>query len=326
MVASASRDTAATRVQTCALRQRQPHRRQFVQRHPHQRRAQHRQRRQILQRIVEQLQQAQQVGDLHALVKTAARHHQRNAQPREFARVTLRLAGRRTQQHRHVRPLTGRISPDVSSRTRCPSSFNSRRRNATSRASLPASSRFINSVQRRIRPRPAASVRQPFNRSMQFHARRRVLRRRSVRRGFPRRRNAAAPSSSKGHAADLAAHQRAEQRVEEIQHGFRGCGNCPPAESPGPRRRATSRRNAGRCAGRPGGSGRCFASRRPRENGSPPPLAAERLQDGVLRLVDVLVFIHKDKAKLLAPMARRWRWAVRVARSHKSRSACCSRS
>ena len=58
-------------------------------------------------RIVQQLQQAQQIQDFRAVVKSAALDDQRHARALKFLRVNFRLARRRTQQHRHVAPFGG---------------------------------------------------------------------------------------------------------------------------------------------------------------------------------------------------------------------------
>ena len=89
-----------------ALR-RQPDLRQFVQRQADERRAQHGDGRHVLQWIVQQLQQAQQIQDFAAVVKSAALDHQRDARALKFLRVNFRLARRRTQQYRHVAPFGG---------------------------------------------------------------------------------------------------------------------------------------------------------------------------------------------------------------------------
>ena len=89
-----------------ALR-RQPDLRQFVERQADERRTQHGDGRHVLQWIVQQLQQAQQIQDFTAVVKSAALDHQRHARALKFLRVNFRLARRRAQQHRHVAPFGG---------------------------------------------------------------------------------------------------------------------------------------------------------------------------------------------------------------------------
>ena len=78
--------------------------REFIDRQADERRAQDRQQRQVLHRIVEQLQQAEQVADFSGAVKIFALHVQRDAHAIEFARENLRLVPRRAQQHDHVAP------------------------------------------------------------------------------------------------------------------------------------------------------------------------------------------------------------------------------
>ncbi len=77
---------------------------QFVERQTDQRRMEHGQDRHVLQRVVEQLKQAQQVGDFGALVESASGDLQRDIEPGEFLGVTFGFVGRRTQQHGHVAP------------------------------------------------------------------------------------------------------------------------------------------------------------------------------------------------------------------------------
>ena len=86
---------------------RQPDLRQFVERQAGERRTQHGDGRNVLQGIVQQFQQAQQIQDFSAFIKSAALDHQRHARALKFLRVNFRLARRRTQQHRHVAPPGG---------------------------------------------------------------------------------------------------------------------------------------------------------------------------------------------------------------------------
>ena len=81
--------------------------RQFIQRATDERRAQHGDARNILQRIVEQLQQAQQIQNLAAVIKSAALDNERNSGAVKLLRKNLRLAGRRPQQNGHVAPFDG---------------------------------------------------------------------------------------------------------------------------------------------------------------------------------------------------------------------------
>ena len=82
----------------------EPDGRQFVERQADQRRMEHGQDRHVLERVVEQLKQAEQVGDFGALIEAASGDLQRDVEPGEFLGVTFGFAGWGTQQHRHVAP------------------------------------------------------------------------------------------------------------------------------------------------------------------------------------------------------------------------------
>ena len=118
------------------LLRRQPDFRQFVERAADERRAQHGDARHVLQRVVEQLQQAQQIQNLAGIVKSAARDHQRHARALEFLRKNFRLARWRraaTPPCRAIRP-RGKLFLS-SSQISWPKFFNSS--NATRAAALP---------------------------------------------------------------------------------------------------------------------------------------------------------------------------------------------
>ncbi len=63
--------------------------------------------RQILQRIVKHLKEAEQVGNFDALVKAAPLNQQRYFEPGEFLGVTLGFVRRRTEEDRNVTPFHG---------------------------------------------------------------------------------------------------------------------------------------------------------------------------------------------------------------------------
>ena len=85
----------------------QPNLRQFVEGQAGERRTEHGDGRHVLQWIVQQLQQAQQIHDFIAVVKSTALDNERHARALKFLRINFRLARRRTQQHRHVAPPGG---------------------------------------------------------------------------------------------------------------------------------------------------------------------------------------------------------------------------
>ena len=129
--------------------------------------------RHVLQRIVEQLQQAQQIQNLAGVVKSAALDDQRHAGALEFLRKDFRLARRRAQQHRHVAPFDRAKGFFSSSQISWPEFFNSPNRSATSRASFADSSKSANrsssvSLASGSAPRSRAS----FEAQEQFRARR----------------------------------------------------------------------------------------------------------------------------------------------------------
>ena len=66
--------------------------------------------------------------------------------------------------------------------------------------------------------------------------------------------------------------------------------------------RASLGRNRGRFSDRQGGNDKCSASRRRRENGlRPRRRGSRRGDDFILRGIDVLIFVHENKAKFFAP-------------------------
>ncbi len=83
----------------------QPHGNEFIRVQPDQGRAQHRQQRDVLPGVVEQQEEADQIADLDRIKKSPAIGGQRNAGARKRAGVNLRLAGGGPQQHGHVAPL-----------------------------------------------------------------------------------------------------------------------------------------------------------------------------------------------------------------------------
>ena len=185
---------------------RQPDFRQFVERQTDQRRAQHRDARNVLQRIVEQLQQAQQIQDFRALEKSAALDHQRHAGPLEFLRVSLRLvraANAAAPPCRAIRPDGKPFAP--SSQISCRASFNSFNRSASNRASFSVSSRSGQIVRAGFAFRIRLAAPAFFEMQKQFGPRRRISGQAEAPRAFPanriaialRRHNATPPTSSR---------------------------------------------------------------------------------------------------------------------------------
>ena len=66
---------------------------------------QHRQHGQILQRVVQHLQQVDQVGNFKALVKAAPLHVQRYVKARKLPGIPLRFVCWRPEQDRHITPI-----------------------------------------------------------------------------------------------------------------------------------------------------------------------------------------------------------------------------
>src|ERR1035437_8994987 len=86
---------------------REPDFRQLVQRQADERRTQHGNARHVLQRIVQQLQQAQEVENFRTLKKSTARHVERYVSVREFLGKNFRASAWRAQQNDNVTPFDG---------------------------------------------------------------------------------------------------------------------------------------------------------------------------------------------------------------------------
>ena len=91
---------------------------EFVHVQADQRRVKHGNRRQILQRIVQHLKQANEVQNFHAFIKAAALDLKRHVSSGELFCVTLGLARWRTEQNCHVAPFSRtklliRLIPDL---------------------------------------------------------------------------------------------------------------------------------------------------------------------------------------------------------------------
>lgn len=63
--------------------------------------------RQILQRVIQHLKQAQEIRHLTALVKTRSSHLKRQPEPGKFLGIALGFSGGRSQQDGHVFPVDG---------------------------------------------------------------------------------------------------------------------------------------------------------------------------------------------------------------------------
>ena len=194
---------------------RQSNRGQFIRRQADQRRAQHSQQGHVLQRIVQQREQAEQVDDLLAFVKPAARHHQRHAERFEHFGVTLRLVPRRTQQDHHVPPIHRFQFPLLPNRMLFlaqlakPQRHEPRLHFRVGKIGQVVGVKgfFVVAVLRLV----AGQM------QMQFRSRSRIGCR-GQRRAFVRSAEAQARAVLISHAADLAPHQPDEQAVHEIQN------------------------------------------------------------------------------------------------------------